>query len=110
MASFERRSIVRKYSLVFWLLVFVAQAAYADLSVRECIKSASGGRWELVGDSQWHTMLTLGFNNVSISDIVAQAAIVYTEGPAQTGAKVDYQSYLDGLPSFVMQHPPHTGY
>jgi len=101
---------VRKYSLVFWLLVFIAQAAYADLSVRECIKSASGGRWELVGDSQWHTMLTLGFNNVSISDIVAQAAIVYTEGPAQTGAKVDYQIYLDGLPSFVMQHRPHTGY
>lgn len=88
----------------------IPAVAHADLSVRECIKSPTGGRWVLPGDSAWHTVSTLQFNNVLDSDIVAQAAITYHEGPSQLGAKVDYQLVLDGVASFTMQHRPHTGF
>lgn len=91
-------------------LFLFSQAVHADLSVRECIKNSTGGRWELPGDNAWHTVLTLEFNNQTVSDIVAQATVVYHEGPGQTGARVDYQLVLDGSTSFIMQHRPHTGY
>ncbi len=99
------RSIV----IGLWMLLWPTAVA-ADLSIRECITEPSSGRWELPGDSQWRTVAALGFNNVSSSDILAQAAITYHEGPAQTGARIEYQLVLDGAPSFTMQHRPHTGY
>jgi hypothetical protein len=91
-------------------ILLLPTVATADLSVRECITAPSSGRWELPGDSQWRTVSTLGFNNVLSSDIVAQAAITYHEGPAQTGARIEYQLVLDGAASFTMQHRPQTGY
>ncbi len=102
---------MRRFTVLFSSLLLVPTLAYADLSVRECIKSPpTGTRWELPGDSQWRTVLTLAFNNVLSSDIIAQAAIKYHEGPGQTGVRVEYQLVLDGVSSFTMQHRPHTGY
>ena len=102
---------MRRTFLVVAILTLLARVSMADLSVRECIKGAPDAeRWELAGDGVWRTMLTLGFNNVVTSDIVAQAAVVYTEGPGQTGVKVEYEIVLDGTPSFVMQHRPNTGF
>lgn len=101
---------MRRLTLLFGCLLLFPIQAQADLSVRECIKGPSGGRWELPGDSIWRTVLTLQFSNVLSSDIVAQGAITYHEGPGQTGVKVEYQLVLDGVASFTMQHRPHTGY
>ena len=91
----------------FFLMPKPAQAA---LSVRECIKGPSSGRWELPGDSVWRTVLTLQFSNVLSSDVIAQAAITYHEGPGQTGVRVEYQLVLDSVSSFTMQHRPQTGF
>jgi hypothetical protein len=55
-------------------------------------------------------VLTLQFSNVLSSDVIAQAAITYHEGPGQTGVKVEYQLVLDSVPSFTMQHRPQTGF
>jgi len=98
-------------SIAFGLIILLMPTAVAaDLSIRECITAPSSGRWQLPGDSVWRTVATLGFNNVLSSDIVAQAAITYHEGPGQTGARIEYQLALDGAASFTMQHRPHTGY
>ncbi|MFL6197981.1 MAG: hypothetical protein ACJ76J_02285 [Thermoanaerobaculia bacterium] len=102
---------MRRLMLTCVCFVLFPALAGADLSVRECIKGpASGYRWELPGNSLWQTVLTLQFNNLTASDIIAQAAITYHEGPGQTGVKVEYQLVLDGVASFTMQHRPHTGY
>ncbi|HEX3131548.1 MAG TPA: hypothetical protein VH394_29700 [Thermoanaerobaculia bacterium] len=101
----QRRCLV--LMIFFFLIPMVAQA---DLSVRECIKGPSSGRWELPGDSVWRTVLTLQFSNVLSSDVIAQAAITYHEGPGQTGVKVEYQLVLDSVSSFTMQHRPQTGF
>lgn len=101
---------MRRLIVLFGFLFLLPALAHADLSVRECIKGPSSGRWELPGDSAWRTVLTLQFNNVLSSDIVAQAAITYHEGPGQAGVKVEYQLVLDGTASFTMQHRPQTGF
>lgn len=101
---------MRRLAMLCGCILFFPMLAQADLSVRECIKGPTEGRWELPGDSVWRTVLTLQFNNVLSSDIVAQGAITYHEGPGQAGVKVEYQLVLDGAASFTMQHRPHTGY
>jgi hypothetical protein len=102
---------MRRLAILCVCFVLLPALVHADLSVRECIKGpAQGFRWELPGNSLWQTVLTLQFNNVTASDIIAQAAITYHEGPGQSGVKVEYQLVLDGTSSFTMQHRPHTGY
>jgi hypothetical protein len=99
-----------RYSFVLACILLWTARAEADLSVRECIKAPTGGRWELPGDSQWRTVSSLDFNNILSSDIVAQAAITYHEGPGQAGVRVECQLVLDGISSFTMQHRPNTGF
>lgn len=93
---------MRRLPVLLVCLLLVPAMAHADLSIRECIKGPSSGRWELPGDSVWRTVLTVQFNNVLSSDIVAQAAITYHEGPGQSGVKVEYQLVLDGTASFTI--------
>src|SRR4051812_21613985 len=94
-------------AVTFFLL---AVPATADLSVRECIIGPPSGRWEVPGDSVWRTAATLAFSNAFSSDIVAQGAATYAEGPGQMGVRMEFQLVLDGVASFTMQHRPHTGF
>lgn len=101
---------MQRFGFLFGCILFSTALAQADLSIRECIKAPTGGRWELPGDSQWRTVSSLDFNNILSSDIVAQAAITYHEGSGQAGVRVEYQLVLDGISSFTMQHRPNTGF
>lgn len=100
----------RHHFILLGLFFLAPSLAQADLSVRECIKGPSTGRWELPGDSTWRTVLTLQFSNALSSDVIAQAVITYHEGPGQTGVRVEYQLVLDSAASFTAQHRPQTGF